>query len=65
MSVSQLKSFQRWEELKWRANWYNMAGTMLEIYFKKHNIEIINKEEWHNYHSLDFFPGYYFLNCMF
>jgi hypothetical protein len=42
-----LKPHQRWEELKWRANWYNLAGTMLEIYYKKkdkNGLEIVNKD---------------------
>lgn len=68
MSLQQLKPAQRWEELKWRANWYNLAGNMLELSFKKQNskfgLEIVNKENWENYKSLDFFPGFYYMNCM-
>jgi hypothetical protein len=40
---------------------------MLELYYKKkdkNGLEIVNKEQWHTLASLDFFPGYYFLNCM-
>jgi len=67
MQITSLKQISKWEELKWRANWFNIMGTMLEIYYRKKDkigLEIVNKEQWHNCASLDYFPGYYFLNCM-
>lgn len=67
MQFSSLRQAQKWEELKWRANQFNIAGTMLEIYYRKRDknaLEIMNQKEWHSNVSLDYFPGYYFLNCM-
>jgi len=40
---------------------------MLEIYFRtkdKNGLQIVKKEAWHTSASLDYFPGYYFMNCM-
>jgi hypothetical protein len=40
---------------------------MLETSFKKFNkigLEIVDKENWGNHKSLDYFPGFYFMNCM-
>ena len=48
-----LRKEQHTEELKWRANWNRLAGTFLELY------PIASSDE-----KIEFFPGYYHLNCM-
>jgi hypothetical protein len=55
----------RFEELKWRANWFKIMGNLLEAYYNKAGGLSFNKKtEWHTSQSLDLFPGYYFLQCM-
>ena len=50
--------------MKWRSNWFHIAGMFLENYYSKQRGLSMNKLGWHSQSSLDTFPGYYFLNCM-
>ena len=60
-----LKGHQRLEEMKWRSCWFHTMGQLLERYYKKQGgLQIYHKKSWYTQHSLDYFPGYYFLNCM-
>jgi hypothetical protein len=61
-----LRSETRFEEHKWRANWFNIMGSLLEEYYKieMKGLRIFEQKDWHLQNSLDYFPGYYFFNCM-
>jgi hypothetical protein len=40
-------------------------GTLLEDYYKAiGGFKIFESRDWHLQNSLDYFPGYYFFNCM-
>lgn len=55
----------KFEEIKWRQNWFMMAGNLLESYYKRAGqLNFSKKTEWHSSQHLDVFPGYYFLQCM-
>jgi hypothetical protein len=49
---SMLRRENRMDEYKWRANWMRILATFLEMYPSP-------SEE-----KIDYFPGYYNLNCM-
>jgi hypothetical protein len=49
--VSILRKEQRFEELKWRANWMRIVASFLEMY------PLTDEKQ-------DFFPGFYNLNSM-
>lgn len=64
-NVANLKPNLRFEELRWRANWFNVVGKLLEAYYKRAGGLSFNKKlEFHSHESLDLFPGYYFYQCM-
>ena len=54
----------RFDEIKWRSNWFHIAGELLEKYYNKMRGLKMDSKGWHNQSSLDIFPGYYYLNCM-
>ena len=54
----------RFDEIKWRSNWFHIAGEILERYYNKMRGLKMDSKGWHNQASLDVFPGYYYLNCM-
>ena len=63
---------RKWEEIKWRANWFFIVGCMLEQHYAKVNpTERLNlytfPDDGHKKGTksqLDYFPGHYYLNCM-
>jgi hypothetical protein len=40
-------------------------GLLLEDHYKSiGGLKLFEQKEWHLQNSLDYFPGYYFFNCM-
>ena len=68
--LGSLKSELRFEEIKWRANWFYLIARMLENYFQsKGGLQIIEGDTsshwgWHSDHAQNYFPGHFYLNCM-
>ena len=62
--MSTVRAEQRPEEMKWRGCWFHMMGTLLERYYNQQGGLYMNQKQWHTQQSLDYFPGYYFLNSM-
>ena len=49
------------EELKWRANQFNLVATMLE---QSHLAAQYTQDNWSDHSTLQMFPGYYFMRAM-
>ena len=60
-----VKSVFKYEEIKWRQNWFMMVGNLLDAHYRRAGkLEFSKKTEWHSNQHLDVFPGYYYLQCM-
>ena len=63
---------RKWEEIKWRANWFFIVGNMLEQHYSRVNptdrlnlyVFADDGTKNKNKSQLDYFPGHYYLNCM-
>jgi hypothetical protein len=61
-NIVAVKSVFKYEEIKWRQNWFMMVGNLLESYYKRAGqLNFSKKTEWHSSQHLDVFPGYYYL----